>query len=772
MKNILWFSEINKENVPQVGGKGANLGEMYNIKLPIPPGFIVSAGAYKKFLEKTGIKEKILSLLKNIDMGDTEKIHDASEKIQEIILDAKMPEEIKEDITNAYDTMNVDIDVYKSLSKDALKIIKAGRDLPFVAVRSSATAEDLPEASFAGQQATFLNVKGNEKLVNAVQQCWASLFTARAIYYRQKNNFPHEKVLIAVVVQKMINSDSSGVMFTINPSTNDENEIVIETGFGLGESIVGGEITPDSYIVDKNELKIKSKKINKQKFMYTRDENVGRTIKKNLSAEKGSVQKITDDQIIKLAEYGKNIDEHYGKPMDIEYAVENNKLFIVQARPVTTQKRVGERKEEKLEEKGKKLLSGLAASPGIATGRVKIVHDITELKKVERGDILVARMTDPDMVPAMEKAIAIVTDEGGNTSHASIISRELGIACIVGTEKATQVLKDGDLITVDGTNGNVYEGKVEIKQKEVVEEALDVETITKVKVNCDIPSQSSRAAKTGADGIGLFRIEFIIAENGIHPTKYIRDGKDDEYTEMLYKGIKETAWHFKGKPIWVRTSDIRTDEYRNLEGGSEEPNESNPMLGWHGIRRSLDDAEILKAEFRAIKRLHDEGFKNLGVMIPFVISVDEIKRSKKIMEEVGLEPLKDIEFGVMCETPACVWIIEDLCNEGISFVSFGTNDLTQTTLGIDRNNERLQKWYNELHPAVLRSIEHVIKACKKYNVITSICGQAGSNPKMAEELVRFGIDSISANIDAVGLIRNTVSNIEKKMLLDAARKRL
>jgi len=772
MKNILWFSEINKESIPQVGGKGANLGEMYNIKLPIPPGFVISAGAYKKFLDKTGIKSEIFSLLKNLDIGDTEMIHKVSEKIQEIILDARMPEEIKEDITNAYDTMNVDIDVYKSISKDALKIIKAGRDLPFVAVRSSATFEDLPEASFAGQQATFLNVKGNEKLVNAVQQCWASLFTARAIYYRQKNNFPHEKVLIAVVVQKMINSDSSGVMFTINPSTNDENEIVIETGFGLGESIVGGEITPDSYIVDKNELKIKSKKVNKQKFMYTRDETVGRTIKKNLSGEKASVQKITDDQIIKLAEYGKNIDDHYGKPMDIEYAIENNKLFIVQARPVTTQKRVSERKEEKLEEKGKKLLSGLAASPGIATGRVKIVHDITELKKVERGDILVARMTDPDMVPAMEKAIAIVTDEGGNTSHASIISRELGIACIVGTEKATQVLKDGDLITVDGTNGNVYEGKVEIKQKEVVEEALDVETITKVKVNCDIPSQSSRAAKTGADGIGLFRIEFIIAENGIHPTKYIRDGRADEYTEMLYKGIKETAEQFKGKPIWVRTSDIRTDEYRNLEGGGEEPKESNPMLGWHGIRRSLDDIEILKGEFMAIKRLHDEGFNNIGVMIPFVISVDEIKRSKKIMEEVGLEPLKEIEFGVMCETPACVWIIEDLCNEGISFVSFGTNDLTQTTLGIDRNNERLQKLYNELHPAVLRSIEHVIKVCKRYNVLTSICGQAGSNPKMAEELVRFGIDSISANIDAVSLIRNTVSKFEKRMLLDAARKRL
>ena len=772
MKNILWFSEINKESIPQVGGKGANLGEMYNIKLPIPPGFVISAGAYKKFLDKTGIKSEIFSLLKNLDIGDTEMIHKVSEKIQEIILDARMPEEIKEDITNAYDTMNVDIDVYKSISKDALKIIKAGRDLPFVAVRSSATFEDLPEASFAGQQATFLNVKGNEKLVNAVQQCWASLFTARAIYYRQKNNFPHEKVLIAVVVQKMINSDSSGVMFTINPSTNDENEIVIETGFGLGESLVGGEITPDSYIVDKNELKIKSKKVNKQKFMYTRDETVGRTIKKNLSGEKASVQKITDDQIIKLAEYGKNIDDHYGKPMDIEYAIENNKLFIVQARPVTTQKRVSERKEEKLEEKGKKLLSGLAASPGIATGRVKIVHDITELKKVERGDILVARMTDPDMVPAMEKAIAIVTDEGGNTSHASIISRELGIACIVGTEKATQVLKDGDLITVDGTNGNVYEGKVEIKQKEVVEEALDVETITKVKVNCDIPSQSSRAAKTGADGIGLFRIEFIIAENGIHPTKYIRDGRADEYTEMLYKGIKETAEQFKGKPIWVRTSDIRTDEYRNLEGGGEEPKESNPMLGWHGIRRSLDDIEILKGEFMAIKRLHDEGFNNIGVMIPFVISVDEIKRSKKIMEEVGLEPLKEIEFGVMCETPACVWIIEDLCNEGISFVSFGTNDLTQTTLGIDRNNERLQKLYNELHPAVLRSIEHVIKVCKRYNVLTSICGQAGSNPKMAEELVRFGIDSISANIDAVSLIRNTVSKFEKRMLLDAARKRL
>jgi pyruvate,water dikinase len=414
MKNVVWFKDIKKEDVSIAGGKGANLGEMYAAKLPIPPGFVVSSYAFKQFLSKTRIGPKIYSILKNLTAEDTELIHDASEKIQDIILNARMPEKIEFDIKEAYDNMNIDIDYIKSINKNTMSLIKAGRDLPYVAVRSSATAEDLPEASFAGQQATYLNIKGKDNLIKAVQLCWASLFTARAIYYRIKNNFPHEKVLIAVVVQKMINSFSSGVIFSINPATNEE-EIVIEAGFGLGEAIVGGEITPDHYIVDKKTLKIKSKKINKQEFMYIRDEHLGRTIKKKLKEEQGTQQKLKDREIEKLAELTKKIEEHYKKPQDLEFAIESNRIYIVQSRPITTMKAVKKKKEEEKEIKQESILTGLGASPGSASGKVKLVHGIQDLDKVHKGDVLVATMTMPDYVPSMEKASAIVTDEGGLT---------------------------------------------------------------------------------------------------------------------------------------------------------------------------------------------------------------------------------------------------------------------------------------------------------------------------------------------------------------------
>ena len=426
---------------------------------------------------------------------------------------------------------------------------------------------------------------------------------------------------------------------------------------------------------------------------------------------------------------------------------------------------------------GTPILSGLGASPGGAIGHVKIVNNVHDLSKVEKGDILVALMTNPDYVPAMERAGAIVTSEGGITAHASIVSRELGIPCVVGTERATEVLHDGDLITVDGTHGKVYAGAVEVeqpKQEQIqnINQVMmsDFETVTKVKAIADLPHMAERVAKTNPDGIGLVRIEFMIAANGVHPAKYIKDGREEDYIKLLVDNLSSMASHFEGKPIWVRTSDIRTDEYRELLGGEDEPHEANPMIGWHGIRRGLDDVGILKAEFTAIKRLHEKGFSNVGIMVPFVVSLDELKKSKEVCRSIGLEPLRDVEFGVMVETPAAVWIIDDLCKDGISFISFGTNDLTQTTLGVDRGNERLQKLYDEMHPAVLRSIEHVVRVCQKYGVKTSICGQAGSREDMAAFLVKLGIDSISANMDAVQKIRQTVAREEKKLILSIVRK--
>ncbi|MBU1203681.1 MAG: phosphoenolpyruvate synthase [Nanoarchaeota archaeon] len=628
-------------------------------------------------------------------------------------------------------------------------------------------------ASFAGQQATYLNVRGGKNLIKAVIGCFSSLFTARAIYYREKNNFDHMNVKVSVVVQKMINSEKSGVMFSINPSTNNPGEIVIEAGFGLGEAVVSGAINPDNYVVDKEGFKIKQKNVKKQSWMFTRDDNLGTTVKRKIAESRWEDQVLNENEIINLAKFGKKIEDHYEGAMDIEFAIENGRIYIVQARPVTTIKKpFSPEKIEKKEEYGSVLVRGLAASAGVASGPVKIIHGASEINKIEKGDILVTEMTNPDYVIAMQKANAIVTDEGGLTSHASIVSREMGIPAIVGTENATQVLKDGQIITVDGGEGVVYDGQVKRESENVVvDKRVNYDTITKIKVICDLPNRAEVAADTGADGVGLVRIEFIIAENGIHPMWYVKEGNIEDYVNVLVGGLGKIAESFKGKPVWARTSDIRSDEYRNLKGGDMIDDEPNPMIGWHGIRMGLDEVEILKAEFEAVKRLHENGHDNVGVMLPFVTRVDEVRRAKEILREVGLEPLNDVEFGVMIETPASVWIIEELCDEGISFISFGTNDLTQTTLGVDRNNEKIQGIYDEMHPAVLREIEHVIDVCKRKGVETSICGQAGSEEEMVKFLVRKGIDSISANMDAVGKVSSVVARVEKKLLLDNARKR-
>jgi len=647
----------------------------------------------------------------------------------------------------------------------------------FVAVRSSATAEDLPEASFAGQQATFLNVKGKEQVVSAVLACWASLFTARAIYYRVKNKFEHSKVLISALVQKMVNAEKSGIMFTVNPSTNHDDEIVIEAIYGLGELIVGGEINPDLYLVDKKTREVKKIEVRKKEFGLFRTEK-GENEKRTIPKDKQERQVLNDKQIKELARLGKKLEEHYGKPQDIEWAVEKEEVFIVQTRAVTTFKPHTIERPTLADESGKILLKGETASAGVYTGPVKVVHDPKELNKVQKGDVLVTAMTTPDMVPAMQRAGAIVTDEGGMTCHAAIVSREMGTPCVVGTQHATDLLKDGEVITVHATRGIVYEGKVEtpLVAEKKVEETLpsggaDIVTATEIKVIMDLPDFAIKAAATGADGVGLVRLEIMIANGGVHPAHYIRQKREEDYVHLLKEGIRKIAKAFTHKPVWIRSSDMRSDEYRNLQGGDKEPHESDPMIGWHGIRRLLDEPKILRAEFQAVKELYDEGFDNVGIMLPFVIRAEEVKKAKELMRDVGLEPCKEIDFGVMVETPAACWIIEDICKEGISFVSFGTNDLTQLTLGIDRNNERIAHLFSEMHPAVLGEVAKVIQVCKRYKVKTSICGQAGSKPEMAEFLVRQGIDSISANADAVEQIRHTVAKAEKKLLLDAERKK-
>lgn len=757
MSWIKWFRDINKDDVAIAGGKGANLGELYNNNFPVPPGFIISTEAYEQFVETTGIKEKIDEKLKNLDINDPDALDIASDEIKNLFMRAELPRNFLDKVSEVYRDLQIDSGKLKGINHKALELIRTGRDLPLVAVRSSATAEDLEGASFAGQQATFLNVKGTKDLAEAIKKCWASLFTSRAIYYREKNDFPHEEVSIAVVVQQMVNSVVSGVMFSINPATNDEEEIVIDAAFGLGEAVVGGELNPTEYILDKETGKLVDKEVKKQEWMYTKDSREN-TIKKNIPQEKWYNEKLSSNMLKQLWSLAKRVERHYDYPQDIEWAFDNHQLYLVQSRPVTTMK---EREEEEPEEENREtILKGLGASPGGATGPAKVILSPHELSEVQKGDVLVTEMTNPDMVPAMQKAAGIVTDEGGVTSHAAIVSREMGTPCVVGTEKATSVLSDGDSVTVNGSKGEVYRGEVDVQEAPSIMEPEEIiHTSTEVKTIVDLPDYAEKIAKTKADGVGLLRLEGIIASGQKHPAQFLREGKYQQYVELIESGVKKVARAFSGKPVWVRTSDIRSDEFRNIQGGKEEPEESNPMMGWHGIRRSLDQERILKAELEAIKRVQEQGFSNIGVMLPQVISAEEVRKAKRVAREVGLRG----KFGVMVETPAAALTIERICNEGIDFISFGTNDLTQFTLGVDRNNSKVQNLYDEMHPAVLRQISHVIKICKEKGVETSICGQAGSRPDMVEFLVKEGIDSISANPDAVQKVRKTVSSKENEL---------
>ncbi|MDI9434666.1 MAG: phosphoenolpyruvate synthase [Euryarchaeota archaeon] len=759
MEYVEFFEELKKEDVDIAGGKGANLGELTQSGIPVPPGFVITSATYQKFLNETGITQEIMDILDALDVNNNKELQESARKIKKIINETEIPDEISSLIIEAYNAL----------------CHRIGKENAFVAVRSSATAEDLPEASFAGQQDTYLNVKGPEDLIKYVRKCWASLFGARAIFYREENDFDHSKVYIAVVVQEMVDAEKAGVMFTVHPSTGEE-KILIEGAWGLGEGVVSGTVTPDTYWMDKVTGKILEKQVSEKKTMFQKKTENGQTVQVPVPNELKNKQVLNEHELAQLVELGKNIHEHYQFPQDTEWAIENGKIFMLQSRPVTTLDMALGKGKALNEGERTVITKGLGASPGMASGTVKIINSTDELDKVQQGDILVTVMTTPDMVPAMKRANGIITDEGGVTCHAAIVSRELGIPCVVGTGDATSILPENSQVTLDGNKGIVWEGKLvetEKKPESVEEPSVVVQaplTVTEVKVNVSMAEAAKKAAATGADGVGLLRTEHMMLTTGIHPKKYIQEGNEAELVRVLVEGILKVADSFYPKPVWYRTLDAPTDEFQSLDGGEGEPYEHNPMLGWRGIRRELDEPEILLAEFKAIKKLHEQGYTNIGIMLPLVQHSDELKEAKKIAEKAGLKPQKNIEFGIMVETPAAAMTIEDFIAEGLDFVSFGTNDLTQYTLAIDRNNEKVADLYTESHPAVLKLIERVIVECNKAGVKTSICGQAGSIPSIVEKLVELGITSVSANTDAVATVRETVARVEKKLLLKAARK--
>jgi len=744
---IKWFSELNKNSGSIAGGKGANLAEIYNLGISVPPGFAITAQAYSYFIKKAGLDEKIKEILEKIDYENTTNLEENAKAIRILIENAKIPEDMQEEIAESYETLGAE--GKEIAGKPAHYLLKKSFGDIFVAVRSSATTEDLADASFAGQQETFLNIKGKEALFKAVKKCFSSLFTPRAIYYRNKKGFKHEDAKLSVIIQKMVDSDKSGVIFSKDPTLK-RDDIIIEAVWGLGEGIVSGKITPDNYVVSK-ELKILNIKTEYKKIAITRNSAGDEEIVK-LKEERAKQQVLKESEIKKLAEIAIKLEDHYKNPQDIEFAIENNEIYIVQTRPITTLKTRFVSAQAK-DLKGEVILTGLAASPGIGVGKIKIVHNLSDLQKINKGDVLVTEMTNPDMVVSMQKASAIVTDEGGMTAHAAIVSREMGIPAVVGTEEATTKLKEGEIITVDGFTGKVYKGKVsESIQKEI--KPITQKTKTKIKVILDLPSYAERAAKTGIKEVGLARLEGTISESGKHPDYFLKKGEIKEYEELIFNGLKKIAKYFE--EIWVRTSDIRSDEFQNLEGAPQEK-EANPMLGMHGIRYSLKHPEILKAELTAMKRISETG-KKIGVMFPQIISVEEVKKSKEYIKEVGFTNAK---IGIMVETPAAVQIIRDICKEGISFISFGTNDLTQYLLAVDRGNEAVQDLYNEMNPAVLYQLGFVIRVCKREKVETSICGQAGSKKEMVKFLVNEGIDSISVNADVAADITEYISELEK-----------
>ncbi|MEM4195164.1 MAG: phosphoenolpyruvate synthase [Candidatus Anstonellales archaeon] len=760
MEYVKWFEELRRTHIGIAGGKGANLGEMTSAGFPIPPGFVVTSNAYFKHLEHNELTNLIKDILVDLDVNDTKMLESASQRIKELIMSGEVPPDVRKEIVEAY----------KELCR------REGKPT-YVAVRSSATAEDLPEASFAGQQKTLLNVIGEGDVVEAVKEDWASLFEPRAIFYRAQKGFDHMRVGLAAVVQKMVESTASGVMFTVDPISEDESILTIEAGYGLGEYIVSGTITPDTYRVNKNTLEILSKDISTQtkKLIRVGDKNESVPVER----DKQKNQKITDEQIKALAKYGIDIEKHYDFPQDIEWAIEGEKIFITQARPITTLKGKGkEKKKEKKEEKkeigeAKMIVKGLPASPGVGMGVAKILKDASEIGKIESGDVLVAKMTTPDFVPAMKKASAIVTDEGGMTSHAAIVSRELGIPCIVGTGNATQVIQDGMEITVDGSGGIVYSGKVAVavpteEKPSLVSGVAPVITATKIYVNLAEPDLADKIAKLPVDGVGLLRAEFMIAGIGEHPKKMLEEGREQEFIDKLADGMRKFAAAFYPRPVVYRATDFKTNEYKNLKGGEKyEPEEANPMMGYRGAVRYIKEPELFKMELKAMKKVRDEfGLKNLWLMIPFVRRIGEIRAIKEILREVGIYRTRDFKLWIMVEVPSTVFLIDKFAEEGIDGVSIGTNDLTQLILGIDRDNATLGREFDERNDAVLRALKHVIKTCNKYKITVSLCGQAPSvYPEFAEKLVEFGITSISVNPDAVERTRNIVASAEKKIML-------
>lgn len=772
---LLWFDQLERKDVAIAGGKSSSLGELTShVDVPVPYGFATTACAYRYFFEKTGLYDEIKNLIAGLDVDNSAQLREVCAKIRQAIMDKEMPQDLQELIAAAYEELGK----------------KVGQADPFVAVRSSATAEDLPDASFAGQQDTYLNVKGAATIVAKVKECYASCFTDRAVYYREKQGFDHLDVALSAAVQMMVFSKAAGVMFTVNVATGDDKNILIEGAWGLGEYVVQGTVTPDNYTVNKASGEIIEKNVNGQDIKLIR-KATGDCEEVMVPLDEKNEQKLTDAQIKELAVCAKKIEAHYGCYMDMEWGVDerDNKVYILQARPETVWSRRNKenggapKEEKKVTTDRKVIVKGLPASPGNVAGRVHVILDPSRIDEFKEGEILVTEMTAPDWVPAMKKAKAIVTDSGGMTCHASIVSRELGIPCIVGTksrgEAATTTIPDGIDVTIDATHGVVYEGIIEepkaeqpAAQQVVAAAEYFPPTGTKIYMNLGDPELAEKYSTLPCDGIGLMREEFIwttyIHE---HPLYLIKIGQPEKVVDQLAEGIRQVCQAMAPRPVTLRFSDFKSSEYRDLKGGDEfEPYEPSALLGWRGASRYYDPKyiEAFKLECMAVRKVREEfGLKNLNVMIPFCRNVEECEKVVAIMSDCGLRRGKDFKVWLMAEIPSNI-ILADQFNQFVDGYSIGSNDLTMLVLGCDRDNDTVSHIYDERNLAVRRAIRHLIEVAHKGGKTVSICGQAPSvYPEFCEFLIKSGIDSMSVNPDTVKFTKKLAAQIEQRIMLDA-----
>jgi pyruvate,water dikinase len=752
------LGELGAGDVAYAGGKGANLGEMIRAGMPVPPGFVVGAPAYATFRDESGIREQLAAVLGGLDVDDTEALRSAAKAARELVEGAEIPPGIADAIEARY------------------RALDEAAELP-VAVRSSATAEDTASASFAGMNETFLNVRGPDGVLAAVRDCWASLFGARSIYYRAKRGFDPVLMDIAVVVQAQVDAMASGVMFTVNPATGDRGELVIEGSRGLGEAVVSGSVSPDRFVVRKADLEILAREI-REKEVAVEPLPGGGTRTVSLAGEASREAAISDAQAIELARFGRALEAHYGAPQDTEWAIDAaGKVWMLQSRPVTTLAGEAEPPAPEGEGELEVLARGLGAAPGRASGVARLIESLDEGARLGDGEVLVARMTAPDWVPLMRRAAAIVTDSGGMTCHAAIVSRELGIPCLVGTHDATAAIQDGELVTVDAGAGLVARGALSAEPAvapppAVTERAAPV-TGTRLLANLSEPSQLERVADLDVDGVGLLRAELMIVEvlEGRHPRLLLEEGRADEVVDRLADALTAFAEALAPRPVTYRTIDFRSNEFRNLEGGERfEPVEANPMIGYRGALRYRHEPDLFELELRALDQVWRRGHRNLHVMLPFVRVAEEIEACKRMIDDVGLGRRRGFELWVMAEVPTVLFNLERYAELGIAGISIGSNDLTQLLLGADRDSELVAEVFDERDPAVVAYLRQLIPKARALGLRTSICGQAPSvYPEYADILVDAGIDAISVNLDAVDRARRLVAAAERRRLLEASR---